>query len=116
MAPTYDFLCSEGHSTESRQGYGVTTIPCRCGVEATRQSVYRQAHIGLAPLPRDEQPSVSGRRLRLFQEASQERDYAYSKIEREIGHSIEAPNLYRQGIARAKVIKDGKAPPVKGTA
>ncbi len=112
MAPVYDYLCSEGHSTESRQGYGVIAIPCQCGSEASRQSVYRQIQVGVVPTPRHEQRHS----LKLFQEASQERDYAYSKIEREVGHSIEAPNLYRQGVARSKVIKAGKAPPVKGTA
>ena len=39
--PLYDFSCGCGRVTESREGIGVTAIPCPCGRIAARVSVYR---------------------------------------------------------------------------
>lgn len=54
----------------------------------------------MAPVPRNEKPVST----RLFREAMAERDYAYTKVERELGQSIQAPNLFREGIRRAKAL------------
>jgi len=44
--PTYDYLCGLGHTTEARQGFIVSAIPCPvCGRTANRVPVYRDQYI-----------------------------------------------------------------------
>jgi len=39
--PYYDYACSLGHTTESREGYDTVKITCpRCGDKAYRLAVY----------------------------------------------------------------------------
>ena len=99
--PLYDYTCEGGHTTESRQGYGVTAIPCQCGLLAERQSVYVQHQVGLAVVPLSERRY--GKQLSLFKEATAERDYAYNQVEKEVGHSVQAPDLWSVAKQRAGV-------------
>ena len=46
MAPWYDYSCSLGHTTESREGYDTIKIRCPdCGELAFRLAVYREQGI-----------------------------------------------------------------------
>ena len=46
MAPWYDYACSLGHTTESREGYDTIKIKCpSCGEMAFRLAVYREQGI-----------------------------------------------------------------------
>lgn len=113
--PLYDFACEScNRVTESRQGINTTEIPCRCGNAAARVQVYRDQHIQAetgpiggkktAPPPDqiDLRQSVSE-----FQEASAEVEHAYQKTEAETGKKIAMPNLYKEGLRRAR--KQGAA-------
>ena len=46
MAPWYDYSCSLGHTTESREDYDTVKITCPlCGDKAWRLAVYREQGI-----------------------------------------------------------------------
>ena len=46
MSPLYDYSCSLGHTTESREDYETVKITCpRCGDAAYRLAVYREQGI-----------------------------------------------------------------------
>ncbi len=118
--PVYDFSCEAGHTTESRQGRDTDVIPCpTCGLPAKRESVYQDQSIfgetvakshRRADVPLGERRY--GNKVALFQEASQEIDYAATKVERETGQSVKTPNYYKQGVKRAKRIKAGLEAPI----
>lgn len=99
--PAYDYRCDRGHVTESRQGYDVTFIPCRCGLPAARLGVYRDQYMNAETGPKlnIKQPAASRQRVRDFREASQEIDHAYSKID---DPNVKAPNYYKEGLKKAR--------------
>ena len=102
--PLYEYACSAGHVTESRQGQGVVTIPCPCcDSPAQRQSVYR-INIG-AGMP-------TRYRVSEFQEAAQEANYYHGKMENDRGQEL--PRLPVANMAaneaRKRGAKVGKVP------
>ena len=44
MAPLYDFICQDGHTTERLARVETEVVYCACGKPAKRASVYRVAH------------------------------------------------------------------------
>lgn len=108
--PLYDFECRVGHVTEVKAGYDVTHLPCpTCGREALRLAVYREQYISGETVPKGNATREGnikdkhGRtRLSVFQEASQEIDYAHTKAENEAGRELPSPNLYKKAVRAAK--------------
>ena len=92
---------------EKKCGYEVEETGCpKCGGPAFRKSVYLTSIVTesgplggrLATVP------LSDRRYNVsrFQEASQEIDYAHTKAENERGRTLEAPDLYKAGLNKAR--------------
>ena len=108
--PLYLFRCPEGHEAERLvREYGADAVICDCGETALRQLSLGAARIGIAEIPPDQRRYD----LSLFREATAEQDYAYSKVEREIGHDLPAPNLWQIAKRRAKEVLAGKRPAPK---
>ena len=108
--PLYSFRCPQGHEREHlvREYLPDATI-CECGEVALRQLSLGAARLGLAETPRDEKRI----NLSLFREATEEREYAYGKVERETGISIPGVNLWKQAKRQAKEVLAGKRPAPK---
>lgn len=87
--PVYDFECTQGHITESRQGRETETISCPCGGLARRLSVYR-FNLGGGLQPKY--------RVSEFQEASQEANYYHDRME----------NLKGEPIPRIDAVREAK--------
>ena len=117
--PLYDYKCSEGHLFEGRAAFGDDTpVSCpACGQPSERQKVYiitpfteSGVRVGrVSSTPRDEKRV----NLKKFQEASAEVDHAYKKIEESVGHPVETPSLYHEGLRQAKLVQAGLRPPPK---
>lgn len=116
--PIYHYTCKSGHTTESRQGYGVTAIPCPiCEAPALRDAIYVEQSIvtetGMksgrkAEVPRDEKRH----NLSLFREASAELDYKHKKAEEIAQRELPTPSYYKMGVEKARRIKAGKEKPI----
>lgn len=91
--PIYDFECTQGHVTESRQGREVEIISCPCGEPARRKRVYR-VHIGGGPTTKF--------RLTEFQEANAEANYYHGKMENDRGQEIERRPLINMAAEKAR--------------
>ena len=107
--PLFHYLCECGVVTEALQGRDVEAIPCRaCGQTAKRQAVYRVSFsssglptgAGLQSGRRE-----SRQRFADYREASQELAYAHAERENDAGHSIQEPNYYEIGKARAAQLR-----------
>lgn len=91
------------------------TIPCfACHEPAQRVPFYESQHIigetcakGRVNATRagDVTDRHGRKRLSLFQEASQEIDYAHTKREAEVGHPLKGRGYYQEGVRRANVIR-----------
>ena len=92
----YDFRCAQGHLTERRAGIDVTSLLCRCGDLALRQSVYRFS------VGEPEGFKESRADVRSFQEASMEVDHAYTKAE-DKGMPVKRPNLWKKAKRNAAI-------------
>ena len=102
--PLYEYACSAGHVSESRQGLGVATIPCPCcDLPAQRQSVYRFAIGGERP---------TRYRLSEFQEAASEANYYHGKMENDRGRELPRVPVVNMAAneARKRGAKVGKVP------
>ena len=92
--PVYDYGCENGHITEARRGFSVTSIPCAtCGTDAQRRSVYR---FGVSGVP---QPKY---RLTEYQEAGQEANYYHERMEQDRGQPLAQRDLVRGAIKQAR--------------
>lgn len=114
--PIYDYTCTSGHTSESRQGYNIAKIPCPlCGETAYRESIYvpfiiTETGVGArAQVPYDEKRY----NISLFQEACAEREYAHKKAEGVMQRELEPENLWARAKRKADAIRAGKAPPLK---
>lgn len=85
----YDFACKFGHTTELIRSQAVHLVDCPvCGGPAVRSEVNRG--IGIVG------PTTDTRGMfRRFQTATQEMDYAASKIEASTGLPVQTPNLWQ---------------------
>lgn len=104
--PTYIFQCDRHHETEQRADYETRFISCRCGLPAERVPVYRDQYMMAETGPkggkRNEPPRDEKdlrKPFREFHEASQEMDYAYSRVD---DPKVKAPNYYKEGVKQAK--------------
>jgi hypothetical protein len=114
MSPLYDFCCEKGHVTEVRAGRELQAMLCpTCGLVADRVAIYKNQYIigetvakGITQATRAGNiKDKHGRtRVSLFQEASQEIDYAHRKVENEVGHELPSPPLYQEAKKRASEI------------
>lgn len=104
--PQYQFKCDAGHLTELRASIDTEMIGCDCGKPAPRVQVYRDQYMsaetgpkggGKSEPPREEKSYR--KQFAEFQEAAAERDLAYSRVD---DPKIVAPNLYKEGVRRAK--------------
>lgn len=105
--PRYEYRCACGLSFEETAGYDDDRVLCgRCGRYAQREGVYASQFIscetgpkgGLKNEPPREEKSYR-REFAEFREASQEVDYAYSRVD---DPKVKAPNYYKEGLKRAK--------------
>lgn len=104
--PTYLFECDRHHETEQYASFNTTFITCHCGMPAMRAEVYRDQYIHCETGPKGGQKVEPPReeksyrkQFKEFQEASQEMDHAYSRID---DPKVKAPNYYKEGLKQAK--------------
>ena len=81
-------------------------MACDCGRLAKRAEVYREQYISCETGPKGGQKVEPPRdeksyrhEFKRFQEASQEIDYAYSRVD---DPKVKPPNYYKKGLARAE--------------
>lgn len=118
--PLYDFVCKDGHITESRQGYGCEAVPCPlCGHLAVRVEVNESQTVitetGAKPFRRAEVPLGERRKEKqfaLYREAAAEMEYSHKRAEEAVGHEIVSNPVWMRARERAERIQAGKAPPV----
>ena len=91
--PRYDFRCPDGHVTESLQAMGVGSIPCACGQEAVRLSVYR-FNLGGGLQPKY--------RVSEYQEAASEANYYHGRMEETKGEIIRPRDLVKEAKQKAR--------------
>ncbi len=111
--PRYDFRCARGHVHEDIVSRDTRTVLCEtCGHEAQRElSVPQLPGIaGPAMVPR----SQSEVRIGEFQEAGQHLEDAHSRAENDVGHTLEAPNLWGAAKQGAAEVLAGKRKPPDG--
>jgi hypothetical protein len=110
MSPRYNYACKCGSVVEEVRGYEEDSIPCSsCSERAQRVAVYAEQFIigetcpkGIATRAGNIKDSKGRTRVSLFQEASEEMNYAHVKAENEQGRKLKSPNLYKAGVARAR--------------
>lgn len=110
MSPRYDYACECGNVVEEVRGYEEDSIPCpSCSKPAQRVPVYAEQFISGETCPKGNATRAGnitdpkGRtRVSVFQEASQEFDYAHKKAENEQGRKLKSPNPYKEGLKRAR--------------
>jgi hypothetical protein len=88
----YDFICNCGEVIEARVGQGVDALPCPCGQNARRSSVYQVA-IGT----KEKQYRVSD-----VVEASQELDYAHTAQEQREGRKLKWRSPYKAAMRKVR--------------
>ncbi len=102
--PLYEGMCLAGHNSEELLPMGTQAWTCRCGAPVQkRPSRFAQLNPPTGAALRSQ--------FQLYQEASQEMDAAYTKVEAVEEHPIAAPNLW--GIAKTRataMIAAGEAP------
>ena len=104
--PIYAYPCAAcGLTTEAVRPLSCVEIACACGAVVRRSAANRVAVAA---------PAVDTRGMfRRFQTATQEMDYAASKIERETGQPAPVPDFWGQAQRRAAaMVAAGEAPPV----
>lgn len=105
--PVYEFRCPNDHRLEELCTFGIEEMPCRCGERAAR--IPSRFRIGSAPATGKE----VRKQFRLFQEATQELDYAHVKAEVDLERPIPTPRLWGKAKERAlQIINAGEAPPL----
>ena len=96
--PLYIFGCDQGHHAERVRPMGTETIDCPVCSKPARRSVLHTFHVV--------GPTVDTRGMfRRYQEASQEIDHSYSKIEESVGHPVQSPNYYKMGRRKAAALE-----------
>ena len=112
--PLYDYICAEGHVEEARRGYGDDIVPCPapgCGEPAVRSPIYDSQFIVTetgakehrrADVPREERYLKP--KYDLFREASQEVDYAATKVEASTGREVRN-RYWKEGVSRARALR-----------
>lgn len=111
--PRYDFRCARGHVHEDMVSRETRALPCvTCGDEAQRE-------IGLPQLPGINGParvpkSQSAVPIGEFQEAGQHLEDAHKRVENDVGHTLEAPNLWGAAKQGAADVLAGKRKPPDG--
>ena len=90
--PWYDFICENGHVTESKATMSTEYISCSCGLLASRSAVNHIGVSGFAEVPRDQKSYRES--FKEYTEANAEVSYTYGRTEQP------APDLY--GIAKQK--------------
>ena len=105
--PRYDYSCRCGETFEAYAGYDDEYMACQaCNRMARRQGVYRDQFISCETGPKGGQKVEPPREEKsyrkeyaAFSEASQEIDYAYSRVD---DPKVKPPNYYKMGQARAE--------------
>lgn len=95
--PLYSFRCPAGHAFDKRVvSYDTTLETCACGAEA------RRAEVNLTSIVGETVMKPVKYRVSEFQEAHQEVDYAYSKVEQETGEKVKRPDLWKAAKQEAR--------------
>ncbi len=114
--PLYDYVCSQGHTTEMRAGYDCIAIACPvCGELAHKQSFYPGVCIvtetgagsgyGRTNAIGTETKDKHGRtRLSLVTEAMAERDHNHRKAEEIAQKPLPSKDLWALAKQRARTI------------
>ena len=105
--PKYTYLCKCGLNWDEYAGYDDVEQPCRrCGEFGQRVQVYVDQYISAETGPRGGRKNEPPReeksyrkQFKEFQEASQEVEHAYSRID---DPKVTAPSYYKEGLKRAK--------------
>ena len=109
--PRYDYRCARDHVHEVVASRETRVTPCEtCGHEAQRE-------LSVPQLPGIDGPAMAPKSQSVvnigeFQEAGQHLEDAHAKLENDVGHKVEAPNLWgaaRQGAA--EVLAGKRKPP-----
>lgn len=122
--PLYDYICAEGHIFEKFAGYDDAELECpKCGHLAVRIPINQnQSIITETGAKNSRRAEVPFRERYLkpeydrFCEASQEIDYAYTKLEDSMGidrsrNEYITPSLYKTGLARARKLEKAGVKP-----
>lgn len=89
--PNFTYRCDRGHETDAVRRFSVASIPCRCGGEAKRLSVYATYKI-------ERERKLPGKD---FIEASEELADRQDTAERREGMKLPQANLWAMAQARA---------------
>ena len=94
--PFYTFVCDEGHRTEAKGEYEVSSAPCvTCGEPSSRLPFYAPPTVRI-PSGRFE-PNHER-----FLDRAPYINHAHEKAEQEVGGYMKRPTWYNAGIARAR--------------
>lgn len=99
----FDYRCPDGHVHELVRSSSQEGLPCpTCGKAATRSHVHRFDVVG---------PTIDSRGMyRRYTEASQEIDHKATRIEEDRGVTLQTPNLWKAGKARANAMAKAGEP------
>lgn len=112
--PLYKYACHAcGIDSLIIRPLGTDMANCRvCGETIGRVSAFGTAFVvEPAPVPEDQKRHD----LRLWREASEERDYYHRREEDRAQRELPSPNLWKQAQRRANLVNAGKAPPPRTT-
>lgn len=108
--PRYDFECTAGHVSEYDVSRLTFTARCPCGGEARRRLAVMQLITARAVVPKNQRVVHIGE----YQEAAQETDYRWSKLEYEMDRPLERPDYFGVANGKAQDALAGKIAPPKG--
>ena len=95
--PFYTFVCDEGHRTEAKGEYEVSSAPCvTCGEPSSRLPFYAP------PTVRIPSGQFEPNHERFLDRAPYI-NHAHEKAEQEVGRHFKRPEWYNAGIARARL-------------
>ena len=107
--PTFDWACARGHVFEDSTPRETREITCPCGRPASRLLSAPQLITQRVPAPKGQRPLRIGE----YQEAAQEVDYRWRKLEYELDAPIQRPDYFGAANGKAQDVLAGKTAPPK---
>ena len=98
----FEFRCQCGWVAELLKPRDTAQVTCpHCYSAVPRNAINTVAVSGFRPVPSDQKSYR--REFAEYREAAAEVDYHYGQIESKEGRPVQAPNLFKEGVRRAKV-------------
>ena len=108
--PSFDFACSRGHVFEDSTSRETREVMCPCGRAASRLLSAPQIITQRATTPKSQRPLKYGQ----VQEAAQEVEHHWQKLESEMGTPLKRPDYFGAANRKAQDVLAGKTAPPKG--